>query len=308
MEAAGKIKSDSAAVALRRVWESMNYSSFVEQRGLDTGKFFILRLLARDSESVQSFLEKLESLKNTAASHQNSDEAKVILSTIHSSKGLEYDRVFLLDTIDGVLPSIPKGELETPEEKKNYEEERRLYYVAMTRAKNELYLFIFTPDSSFVNESAAALPKPVYDENSIFSPLTLPRLGKSYTDKEWGTGLIEAHCEDDCFIRFSDGSLKCLSLSDMIRRRTVDYEQPLDQAKKSQSKKTQSSKKGNARNQTIIQSASELHVGLRVNHKFIGDGVITYISNERIKIRFDSYGEKEFVLQSSLDRGFLTVI
>ncbi len=308
MEAADKIRNDSAAVALRRVWESMNYSSFVEQRSLDKGKYFILRLLARDSGSVQSFLEKLESLKNTAASHQNSDDAKVILSTIHSSKGLEYDRVFLLDIIDGILPSIPKDRLETDDEKKNYEEERRLYYVAMTRAKNELFLFNFNADSSFISESAAALPKPVYEENSVFAPLALPLLGKNYTDREWGTGLVEAQCEDDCFIRFSDGSLRCLALSDMIRRRGVYYERVSDRTGKVQNTKTRSTKKGNARVQTVIQSASELRVGLRVNHKFIGDGVITYISDERIKISFDSYGVKEFILQASLDRGFLSVI
>ena len=299
MNAAIKIQTDSAPIALRRVWESMNYSRFVEQRSLDRGKYFILCMLARDSESVQSYLEKLESLKSSAASHQDSADARVILSTIHSSKGLEYDRVFLLDIIDGILPSIPKDELETPDEKKNYEEERRLYYVAMTRAKNELYLFKFNADSSFINESAAVLPKQVCDKDSVFSSFVQPLIGKNYTDKEWGVGVLEAQCEDDCFIRFSDGSLRCLSLSDMIRRRSVSYERT--------SKQPKSTRKKN-KSQTNIQSADTIRVGMRVSHKFFGSGVVSYISDGKVKIKFDSYGMKEFLLENCIERGFLSVI
>ena len=303
MNAANKIQTDSAPVALRRVWDSMNYSSFVEQRSLDKGKYFILCMLARDSESIQSFLEKLELLKDTVASHQNSDEAKVILSTIHSSKGLEYDRVFLLDIIDGILPSIPKNRLETPAEKKNYEEERRLYYVAMTRAKNELCLFTFNADSSFISESSAALPKPVSDDNSVFSFLSVPLLGKIYTDKEWGAGVLEAQYGDDCFIRFTDGSLRCLSLSDMMRRRSISYEHPQEQPQKAEKKS-----KSNSNSQNSIQSASAIRVGMRVSHKFFGDGIVSIIGGGKVKIRFDSYGIKEFLLENCIERGFLSII
>jgi DNA helicase-2/ATP-dependent DNA helicase PcrA len=63
------------------------------------------------------------------------DEDYLILSTIHSAKGQEWDAVFVLNVIDGCIPSdLATG---TPEE---IEEERRLLYVAMTRAKNTLHL------------------------------------------------------------------------------------------------------------------------------------------------------------------------
>lgn len=63
------------------------------------------------------------------------DEDYLILSTIHSAKGQEWDTVFLLNVVDGCIPSdMATG---TPEE---IEEERRLLYVAMTRAKNSLHL------------------------------------------------------------------------------------------------------------------------------------------------------------------------
>jgi DNA helicase II / ATP-dependent DNA helicase PcrA len=64
------------------------------------------------------------------------DEDYLILSTIHSAKGLEWDAVYLLHAVDGMLPSdLACG---TPEE---LEEERRLLYVALTRARRDLHLF-----------------------------------------------------------------------------------------------------------------------------------------------------------------------
>ncbi len=63
------------------------------------------------------------------------DDEYVVLSTIHSAKGLEWSRVFVLSVVDGYLPSFRS--LQDPAQ---IEEERRLLYVAMTRAKDELYL------------------------------------------------------------------------------------------------------------------------------------------------------------------------
>ena len=63
------------------------------------------------------------------------EEKPITLSTIHSSKGLEWDSVYLIGLIDGVLPS--SFALDSEEE---IEEESRLFYVAVTRAKNRLFL------------------------------------------------------------------------------------------------------------------------------------------------------------------------
>ena len=63
------------------------------------------------------------------------DDEYVVLSTIHSAKGLEWSRVFVLSVVDGYIPSFRS--LQDPTQ---IEEERRLLYVAMTRAKDELYL------------------------------------------------------------------------------------------------------------------------------------------------------------------------
>ena len=63
-------------------------------------------------------------------------ESNLILQTIHRSKGLEYDRVFITDLNKNEFPIIDYEK--DPE--KNLEEERRVFYVAMTRAREKLFL------------------------------------------------------------------------------------------------------------------------------------------------------------------------
>src|SRR5207302_9246720 len=62
------------------------------------------------------------------------DEEYVVLSTIHSAKGCEWDVVYLIHAADGIIPSdMADGDAA-------YDEERRLLYVAMTRARDALYI------------------------------------------------------------------------------------------------------------------------------------------------------------------------
>ncbi len=76
----------------------------------------------------------------------------LILSTIHASKGLEYDRVFLLDVGDGIFPSMDSPKRGDKEALALYEEERRIFYVGMTRAKDYLGIFVLPSGSAFVQE------------------------------------------------------------------------------------------------------------------------------------------------------------
>jgi DNA helicase-2/ATP-dependent DNA helicase PcrA len=97
-----------------------------------------LAVFARQLPSVEEFLSHLALLTNVEAEEdkpQNRDEEAVKLSTIHQAKGLEFDVVFVLMLCDGLFPSARSAE--TPD---GEEEERRLFYVAVTRARNELYL------------------------------------------------------------------------------------------------------------------------------------------------------------------------
>ncbi len=97
-----------------------------------------LAVFARQFESVEDLLAQLALLTNVEAEEDqpaNRDEEQLKLSTIHQAKGLEFDVVFVIMLCDGLFPS--QRSLESAE---GEEEERRLIYVAITRARNELYL------------------------------------------------------------------------------------------------------------------------------------------------------------------------
>ena len=92
---------------------------------------------AQQFKGVEEFLTQLALLTNVEAEEdQNTnDDEKIKLSTIHQAKGLEFDVVFVIMLCDGMFPS--GRSLDSTE---GEEEERRLFYVAVTRARNELYL------------------------------------------------------------------------------------------------------------------------------------------------------------------------
>jgi DNA helicase-2/ATP-dependent DNA helicase PcrA len=97
-----------------------------------------LAVFAFQFGSAEEFLTQLALLTNVEVEDGNAtkdDAEKLKLSTIHQAKGLEFDAVFVIMLCDGMFPSTRSMESTEGEE-----EERRLFYVAITRAKNELYL------------------------------------------------------------------------------------------------------------------------------------------------------------------------
>ena len=98
-----------------------------------------LAIFAQQFETVDEFLTQMALLTNVEAEDDQQagsrDDEKIRLSTIHQAKGLEFDVVFVIMLCDGMFPSARSMESTEGEE-----EERRLFYVAVTRAKNELYL------------------------------------------------------------------------------------------------------------------------------------------------------------------------
>lgn len=134
-----------------------------------------LALFAAQYESVGELLEELvllgEMYGQDVQGGGEGDEGRVVLSTVHQAKGLEWDVVFLVHLVEGALPS-PRA-LDEPG---GEEEERRIFYVAMTRARNELYLSypivragggrgaLLQQPSRFVQE----LPAPMLEPWEIF--------------------------------------------------------------------------------------------------------------------------------------------
>jgi DNA helicase-2/ATP-dependent DNA helicase PcrA len=147
-----------------------NYATRLE----DVGQ---LAVFARQFAGLEDFLAQLALLTNIEAEADAAaarGDERLRLSTIHQAKGLEFGVVFVIMLCDGLFPSsrsttTPEGE----------EEERRLFYVAITRAKNELYLSfplirttgasggdVFQQPSRFLRE----LPRELLDEWNLQPP------------------------------------------------------------------------------------------------------------------------------------------
>ena len=96
-----------------------------------------LGVFARQYETLETFLAELALLTNVEAEQDRAeeDDEKIRLSTIHQAKGLEFKVVFVVMLCDGMFPSNRSLDSLDGEE-----EERRLFYVAITRAQDELYL------------------------------------------------------------------------------------------------------------------------------------------------------------------------
>ena len=99
----------------------------------NTEHITILQEMAKDYDSALAFLD---ATTLDATKSKGNEEDKLVLSTIHSVKGLEYDTVVLLDCIDEILPSARY--IGSPEDN----EDVRCMYVAVTRAKNTLYMMV----------------------------------------------------------------------------------------------------------------------------------------------------------------------
>jgi DNA helicase-2/ATP-dependent DNA helicase PcrA len=97
-----------------------------------------LATFARQFKDVHEFLSQLALISNVdaeAAPNQTSDKEAVNLSSVHQAKGLEFHAVFIIWLTDGMFPSA-----RSLDARDALEEERRLFYVAITRARDELYL------------------------------------------------------------------------------------------------------------------------------------------------------------------------
>ncbi len=131
------------------------YRSYIEKNHMDANKLDTLKILARQEPDKKQFLTRLQWLEEKISGDiVGSRQCLVTLSTIHSSKGLEYDTVYMADVYDSRFPSAQKNIFNHSKDALDGEqEERRLFYVGLTRAKNHLVLFsIKNRPSCYIDE------------------------------------------------------------------------------------------------------------------------------------------------------------
>lgn len=133
---------------LEGLTRSNNYENSIYARHVDLMKFF-----TQNEPSIRTYWDKIGRIQlDVKKSIENKGKDAVTLSTIHSAKGLEFKNVFLVELNEGIIPSYSSLKQNRNPRYDEYSEERRLMYVGLTRAKENLYLLSTRVKSRFLIE------------------------------------------------------------------------------------------------------------------------------------------------------------
>ena len=228
-----RLLEERADKAVYRMVHFMGYGDYLEERGGDLSKAEILEALGAEEPTPERLLARLEELSGVVREGNADPDCPFVLSTIHSSKGLEYDRVILMDVADGLLPKTLPGPGAAPEELEAYEEERRLFYVGMTRAKDRLSVITFRKDTLASRFSGELFPKKEPDQGARPGkryPLAPAKTqgqgaeeagdytpGTRISHQVFGPGTLTSRTGDIATAAFDSGAVKKLSVSTALR-------------------------------------------------------------------------------------------
>lgn len=166
------------------------------------------KLAAEGYKTIFEFLKHVNEVKESIEESKKKKEREgVILSTIHGVKGMEFKNVYIMNICEDTIPHSSSKDT-------NLEEERRLFYVGMTRAIDELYLFSprsrkgqFKDVSRFIIEGKLNdLPVDTYGYEE----------GDNVSHRTYGLGVIEELEKDKVKIKFSDDTVRCFSLKVLV--------------------------------------------------------------------------------------------
>lgn len=160
-----------------RAWYQPHLERIYDDAPIRLGDLIQLEQIAQGYPSRERFLTDLTLDPPEATSDEagppHRDEDYVILSTIHSAKGQEWKAVFVLNGVDGCIPSdLGTGTAE------DLEEERRLLYVAMTRARDQLSIIL--PQRFYVTQQRERGDKHLYASRTRFIPADILPLFEAF--------------------------------------------------------------------------------------------------------------------------------
>ena len=237
---------------------------------------------AGEEPTLAGFLDEI-ALYTDLDSH-DPDQDCVVMMTMHSAKGLEFPVVFVVGAEEGIFPGIRAiGE---PEE---MEEERRLCYVAMTRAKEKLYLTCAGQRMLF-GRTSSNRPSRFVEE---IPPEHLERSGRTFLDREESWGGMPSRTS-------GYGGYGKPERSPYDQRPQTSGGQRRDYGGFSRAMGSGSASSVSAAPKTDL---SAFHKGDMVRHKAFGQGMILSIQkmggDALVEIAFDNVGTKRLMLKSA---------
>lgn len=133
--------------AISYIEYNLEYEKYLKENSIKFGYTYdslkiilsYLKQIAKGTSDLESLIDRLKYLESLCMNSKDEKEG-LTLSTIHSAKGLEFDRVYIVDLVDGHFPSSSSIDLYQKDIIDDLEEERRLFYVGMSRAKYHLSL------------------------------------------------------------------------------------------------------------------------------------------------------------------------
>ena len=208
------MKNERGDEAIERIVKYMGYGDYLGGSGMRDNKIFILRTIGARTASPAELLQRLDELREIFENKPDDPSCPFVLSTIHASKGLEYDTVYLMDVMDGIFPeSAPESvALLSDKERAAFEEERRIFYVGLTRAKNRLNVFTTSAESLFADQLfGRSRSRGFVREEPAYAALSKkrevpPEKLREYTD-QLGEGLIVRHK------KYGEGTVSWVSLN-----------------------------------------------------------------------------------------------
>lgn len=198
---------------LNRKKESPRYRGEVDAQHLS-----IMMTLAVQSVSLTDLMARCETLMVKMKARQTKPAA-VTLSTLHGAKGLEFDHVLMVDLIDDILPSALSKKQASFDDHALLEEERRLFYVGMTRAKKNCRFFSYRRlDQSPCQPSPYLAELQTYLEAETYGDW---QIGESIHHKTLGNGTIVDCDGPSLWIRFSNQETKQFSRKFISRHQLI---------------------------------------------------------------------------------------
>lgn len=146
-----KLKELPPKRGIHFILDTLDYENYLTKRGFikdekervyTQGLAVIetLKSIASETGDLHEFLNRLSHLYQLSQQSAQQMTPAINLLTFHASKGLEFNTVFLIDCMDGITPSSSALNQHLLHEEEEFEEERRLFYVAMTRARHQLQI------------------------------------------------------------------------------------------------------------------------------------------------------------------------